>query len=171
MKTIPKPNSWYDSIFRWRLRRFLGLSLMLAACSPSAVQRAETGTHLAAIALDTSDAVLAPLAATAAERALASATDLADYQARTAPWRIIESALAEARAVVRLLNTVVQAWKAGAATEADWKAVVACLVPALKQLAEALERHDVAPQLSSVLGQVSAVVGPFAAPMCRAGLR
>lgn len=167
---MTKPNSWYDSILRWRLKRFLGLSVLAMALGcGGALKTADQVTRVSALTIEATETVLTSLAEDAAERAMEAAADLSDYQARMAPWRVVSRSLSEAKALVRLMDATVQAWRAGVASEGDFLSIVSCLVPAVEELLAALERHGVEHSVLGSLGAIVDIAKPLASGICRMG--
>lgn len=146
----------------WLRSLMLVSALALAACG-GPPRAAHDVVRVSAVAVSVADGAFTSAYVAAAERLAAATDDLAEREAGMAPWRAVERALAHAQSAVVMLAAVLDAWRAGAATERDWLGAAACLVPALEAMLDALERHEIqaAPARSAL-----ALVRPFATGLC-----
>lgn len=136
----------------------VALVVLVGACGgpPRVAQQALSAT---AEGVARADVIVADRAAQADEVARAAALEidgfeqaLAAYDLAMAPWVTAERALLEAKGALLALQTAHDAWVAGAG-DGGWLEAVACAVPILLRVSEAMLRAgvDVPPKLTTAL--------------------
>lgn len=151
----------------------IALVLLVGGCGAESSRMAQRALSATAVSVQQVDQRMPPVIAEAAAAARAASVELdtldaamAEYDRRMLPFERATRALEEARSTLRVLQHALSMWKRSRHAKIGWYDAVACGLPVLAELAEALQRAgiDVPPELDRAMRLLLAFVGGTCEP-------
>jgi len=125
---------------------FALLGALLFGCQSETSKRqanAQVALTAGGVALVEIDERVSARIVIAARAAAEVAETIEIWDEMMAPWVTTNLALETAADALRAMQRALDAWRAGAGDEGDWRSAVACAVPIVRELEHQLRVHDV----------------------------